>query len=177
MSEDLKQAELESLRDTAKLMGLEFHPNTGASKLSAMIKEAQESKAAPKEAAVKVSPAVSKLAAVRAEALKLVRVLVVPNDPAKKEYNGEYFAVGNSVLGTVRRYVPYNNEAGWHIEQVILNVLRDKKIQQFVSKKTRNGVETSEPRLIPAFTIVEMPALSDVQLKELAASQNARQAV
>lgn len=177
MDEDLKQAELENLRQTAKDLGIEFHPNTGAAKLSALIKEAQEGgEENTPEPEVKESKQ-SRLAKLRAEATKLVRVIVVPNDPSKKEYEGEYFAAGNSLIGTVRQFVPYNNESGWHVQQAILNTLRDKKFQQFVTKKGKHGVESSTPRQVPAFTIVELPPLTKKELAELAASQNARQSV
>ena len=51
-------------------------------------------------------------------ALKLQRVIVRSNDPLKRESAGEIFTVGNKIINDgkpVKKYIPFNNEDGWHI--------------------------------------------------------------
>ena len=162
--------ELTALKDKAELLGITFHPSISAAKL----KEKIDAKLADQLAAEKPVPATETVAEyrhrMRQDALRLVRVIVTPMDPLKKEYTGEIFTVGNSVVGMVSRMVPYNNEEGWHVEQIILDTLKEKRVQVFVKKKV-NGKEHKEGKLIPAFGIQVLDPLSKVELGELAQRQ------
>lgn len=80
------------------------------------------------------------------EALKLIRCRVTCMDSAKKEWNGEIITVSNSVVGTVRKYVPYNSDAPYHLEQIIISALREKKMQVFVNKPGKYGVPNKESK-------------------------------
>lgn len=164
--------ELTALKDKAELLGITYHPSISAAKLKEKIDARlaeqlaaeQAPIAAPKETVAEYRHRM------RQEAMKLVRVIVTPMDPLKKEYAGEIFTVGNSVVGMVSRMVPYNNEEGWHVEQIILDTLKEKKVQVFVKKKV-NGKEHKEGKLIPAFGIQILDPLSKVELGELAQRQ------
>lgn len=184
-----KLAELEALRAQAQLLGIPFHTNTGAKRLSELIAEHQAPKdkptdvtdggielEAPAKAAAPLT-AGERAQEVRKQALKLVRVIVTPNDPNKRDYDGDFFSGGNSLIGTHTRYVPYNNENGWHVEQIILDIIRSKKVTRFVKVKTAGGVEVREARYSPAYTVQVLPDLTKEELAALGASQRARQAI
>lgn len=108
------------------------------------------------------------------ENLKLVRVIITPNDNLKRDYPGEYFSVGNSVISTISRYVPYNTE--WHIENMLLKMLKEKQYQQFTTRKVGDK-EIVETKQLPAYTIQEIPPLTKEELEELKQRQLARKGV
>ena len=69
--------------------------------------------------------------------MKLVRIVVTPNDPLMSSYPGLIFTVGASGLNNgkmVKKYVPFNNEEGWHVPQyysiIKLNMLKCKNLKQ-----------------------------------------------
>jgi hypothetical protein len=109
------------------------------------------------------------------EAQKLVRVIVRSNDPLKRESQGEIFTVGNrSINGgrPVKKYVPYNNEDGWHIPNMLLDHLKAAETQIF-KKVTRNGQDFMEPTNIKAFNIEILPPLTEDELSTLQVKQKA----
>jgi hypothetical protein len=109
------------------------------------------------------------------EAQKLVRVIVRSNDPLKRESQGEIFTVGNrSINGgrPVKKYIPYNNEDGWHIPNILLDHLKAAETQIF-KKVTRNGQDFMEPTNIKAFNIEILPPLTEDELSTLQVKQKA----
>jgi hypothetical protein len=109
------------------------------------------------------------------EAQKLVRVIVRSNDPLKRESQGEIFTVGNrSINGgrPVKKYIPYNNEDGWHIPNMLLDHLKAAETQIF-KKVTRNGQDFMEPTNIKAFNIEILPPLTEDELSTLQVKQKA----
>ena len=109
------------------------------------------------------------------EAQKLVRVIVRSNDPLKRESQGEIFTVGNrSINGgrPIKKYIPYNNEEGWHIPNMLLDHLKAAETQIF-KKVTRNGQDFMEPTNIKAFNIEILPQLSKDELSTLEVKQKA----
>ena len=109
------------------------------------------------------------------EAQKLVRVIVRSNDPLKRESQGEIFTVGNrSINGgrPIKKYIPYNNEEGWHIPNMLLDHLKAAETQIF-KKVTRNGQDFMEPTNIKAFNIEILPQLSEDELSTLQVKQKA----
>lgn len=173
---ELENKELELLRTKADMMNVQYHPNTGAKKLAelitareAEIEEQTNSKPAVRSAAARTGTR---------DHLKLVRVVVTPLDETKTGYDGEYFTVGNAKIGTFRYFVPYNLTQGWHLPQIIVDMLRDKRFQKFVTKKNRsNGIEEAHSITTPQFQITELEPLTKEQLDKLAADQRARGAI
>ena len=109
------------------------------------------------------------------EAQKLVRVIVRSNDPLKRESQGEIFTVGNrSINGgrPIKKYIPYNNEEGWHIPNMLLDHLKAAETQIF-KKVTRNGQDFMEPTNIKAFNIEILPPLTEDELSTLQVKQKA----
>lgn len=107
-------------------------------------------------------------AAAREASRKLVRVRITCHNPQKTEHTGELFTFGNGVLGTVKRFVPF--EVEWHVEQAILNMIRARKYQYFYNTKAGDRtVRTS--KLVNEFSIEELPSLTVSELKDLAQRQ------
>lgn len=106
--------------------------------------------------------------------LKLVRVNVTCLDPMKKEYLGEIFTVGNDVIGSVRKYIPFNTTDGWHVPKIILDQLKEKECQIFNTIKDDRGNNIRTGKTIKAYVIQELPPLSEEELKELAKVQQAQ---
>ena len=161
------EQELESLKNKANLLGVKFHPSISAEKLREKIAEAQTKDVEPE--APKENAVLAERAALRAEALKLVRVNITPMDPQKKDYHGDIISVSNSVF-SVKRFVPYNTTDGTHVEKAILDNLKEKRAQIFVKKKV-DGKERKEGKLISAYGIEYLDPLTPAEMKELARRQ------
>lgn len=108
----------------------------------------------------------------RKEQLKLVRVVVNNLDPNKREWEGEIFTVSNDLIGTVKKYIPFNHQVGWHIPQIMLNVIKDKKCQIFSSRKSSvTGITVHTTKSANAYGIEVLPPLTPSELEKLAKQQ------
>lgn len=160
--------ELDLLKERADKMGIKYSGNISASTLKERINEKLELDDPKSDTSKAVGN--KKL---KQEAMKLIRVIVIPNAPEKRNLNGDIFSVSNDVIGTVKMMVPYNNENGWHIPQVIYNLLKDKKYQTFIEKKV-DGKVVQKGTLIPAYNITILDPLTDKEMSSLAKAQDAR---
>ena len=175
----LAATELENLKSRAEKLGVKFHPSISAEKLREKIKAAQtegegsvgeQSEGKSAAGTKEESPAAKKLRMKR-EALKLVRVRITCMNPAKKEWEGEIITVANNAVGTVKRYVPFNTEDGWHVEHILLEQLRERQCQIFVTEKDSRGNKVRKGKLIREFAIEVLDPLTEEELRELAQRQ------
>ena len=175
----LAATELENLKSRAEKLGVKFHPSISADKLREKIKAAQaegegsvggQSEVKSATGTNEESPAAKKLRLKR-EALKLVRVRITCMNPAKKEWEGEIITVANNAVGTVKRYVPFNTEDGWHVEHILLEQLRERQCQIFVTEKDSRGNKVRKGKLIREFAIEVLDPLTEEELAELAQRQ------
>lgn len=188
-SNDAAMAELElaALKTKADTIGLTYHPSISSAKLSAKIKAHLEADAKPADTPVADAPANAtaedaplsksgKIKAMKDKALALVRVNIVCMNPAKREWDGEIFAVGNANLPTQKKFIPFNTTDGYHIPKIMFDALKARKCPVFYNErlKTAFGVQTvRRMKYIPEFNIVELPPLTPAELKELARQQAA----
>ena len=107
----------------------------------------------------------------KADALRLIRIRLQCMNPAKKEWEGEIISVGNSVVGTVKKYIPFNADEGWHVPRILLDTLQDRQCQVFTTVKSKNGINVRKGKLIKEFAIEILPPLTQDELKELAQRQ------
>ena len=167
--------ELTSLKQRADLLGISYHPSIGLEKLRDKVNAALSSQEETKPEEVSQDPVAEtmdqKRRRLRDEAAKLVRIRVTCMNPNKKEWEGEIFTVSNNAVGTVKRYVPYNAEDGWHVEQILLNQLRERQCQIFVTDKDSRGNKIRKGKLIREFAIELLDPLTDKELAELAQRQ------
>ena len=177
MSEqDLAGDELASLKQKADLLGISYHPSIGAEKLREKIRAVMAEEGAAADAAA-TKPASSEVdeAAERQrlidEASKLIRIRVVCMNPAKKDWEGDIFTVGNSIVGTFKKFVPFNNDEGWHVPNIIYQHLIQRECQVFVNVRDERGNTHRKGKLIKEFAIEVLPPLTEEELAELARRQ------
>lgn len=170
--------ERDELKARADTLGIQYAPNVKTEhlreKVNAALNPEKASSENPGAAAETDEPSPALLATLekrkkRKEALALVRVRITCMDPKKREWDGESFTVGNSVIGTTTRYVPYDTE--WHVERVMLNVMQEAMCQIFVTVKDSRGNKSRKGKLVKAYAIEELPPLSENELKELSQRQ------
>jgi hypothetical protein len=163
---EVQETEREALERQAAQMGLKYHPSISDDKLRERVAEAREGTGSgAKDTEDKPVSASGKAKAGRSEALALDRVRVTCMNPNKKEWDGEVFCTGNSELGTVKKFVPFETE--WHVPRVILNMIKRRQYQTFVTKKTPNGGKVKTGKLVREFAVEELPPLTEKELAEL----------
>ena len=164
---EITKDELTTLKERADQMGLSYHPSIGVEKLREKINDALAESSEPAEP--ESAGAIRKRK--RDEALALVRIRVTCMNPNKKEWEGEIFTVSNAVVGTQRKYVPFNADEGYHVPRIILNQIKARQCQVFHTVKDERGNKTRQGKLIKEFAVEELPALTEQELKELAQRQ------
>lgn len=193
-------SELDSLKKRADLMGIKFHPSIGLEALRAKVNDTvttegpvvQETTTMPDLGAVVASeqvvapqaPAPAAVVAelpkpetesekknrLRREATKLVRIRITCMNPAKKKWAGDMFCVSNRNFGNIQRLVPF--ERDWHVEAVLLDMIRERQYLTFDAKKTKiSGIEVKEARYVPEFAIAILDPLTETELHDLAQRQ------
>ena len=178
--EDVIEAlsELDSLKARADMLGISYHPSIGVDKLRDKVANAMT--AAP-VSDVTPSPVAESENSVRGlhmrEASELIRIRVSCMNPNKKEWEGEIFTVGNSVVGTFKKYIPFNVEDGWHVPRIIYNHLVERQCQIFVSHKDERGNSTRKSKTIKEFAIEVLTPLTAEELQELARRQAMAKAI
>lgn len=162
-----EKTEIELLKEQLDERGIEYKANASKATLEKLLNKADEKDEADDENA--------KLQALKDEAMKLVHVIITPNDPIKQQMGQEYFACGNSALGTVARIIPFGEN--WLVEQMLLNTIKEKQVQLFITKRDSKGNEYKESKTVPAYQITELPLPTKAEIDELARVQEARKTV
>ena len=189
-------SEIETLKQRADLMQIKYHPNIGVKKLKGMIDarlsgenlepeevetydenivEEADIVTAPGKAAVpsaKQAKAMQIAQRVK-EAKALVRIRLTSMNPAKTDWSGEIFTVQNRHV-TLRKFVPFNAENGWHVPAMMLNFLQNKKCQVFHTVTNRAGHKVRQGKLVPEFAIEILPPLTQKELDQIATRQAAQ---
>lgn len=178
--------ELSLLKQRADLMGIVYHPNIGTDKLKAKIQEKLDTpvnKSAPvsKEEFETIQAAdetgdvftqekgrtPTQIAMeLRKECLRLVRVRVTNMNPLNANRKGDIFSVGNSQIGFIKKFVPYNSDVGYHVPQILLTQMQSKKFMTHYEVKVGNKT-VKRHRLIPELAIEILPPLTTQELQEL----------
>lgn len=186
--------ELASLKTRADLLGIKFHPSISLEKLrekvnatitDTPIDTADLADPVDGDTNDPVKKAVAEVAETenqlrfrkKREANELLRVRVSCMNPTKSEWDGEIFTAGNSLVGSFKKYVPFNGDEGWHIPRIIYNQLLHRECQIFVSSKDARGNNIRVGKIIREFAIEVMPPLTEDELTELARRQAASNAI
>lgn len=170
LSEELEQAALDGLKERATKLGIKFHPNIKTEALREKIAAAQAEAPVAVSKEETVSPE-TQAQQLRMEASKLIRIKLSCMNPAKKEWDGEIISVGNSVVGTHKKFIPFNADEGWHVPKIIYDALVERQCQVFVSQKDSRGNTVRKGKLIKEFAIEVLPQLTLQELQELARRQ------
>jgi hypothetical protein len=171
--------ELTSLKQRADLLGLSYHPAIGLAKLRAKVlaaledpvEEEVEEKVADFDATPFAESEHVRNNRLRQEAMELVRIRISCMNPNKKEWEGEIFSVGNGLIGTQKKFVPFNNEEGWHVPRCIYNMIVSRECQVFVSLRDARGNAIRKSKIIKEFAVEVLPNLTTDELQELARRQ------
>lgn len=177
----LVQDELQVLKDRANLLGVKFHPSISLEKLREKVTAATSGAPAPADAADTEAPVEETMGQKRnrmkREALALVRVRLTCMNPAKAEWEGEILTAGNSLIGSVKKYVPFNADEGWHIPNILLQQLRERQCQIFHTVPDARGNKVRKGKLIKEFAIEVLPPLTPEELSDLARRQAMSKAI
>ena len=178
-NEDLIETpdELTTLKARADLLGISYHPSIGLAKLKEKIDQALEPEAPVQEvkeeaAAPTVETEGQRRQRLKKDASALIRIRITCLNPAKKEWEGEIITVSNSVIGTIRKYIPFNADDGWHVPQAILNMLNERMCQVFNSVPDGKGNMVRKGKLVKEFSIEVLPDLTPSELYDLAQRQS-----
>ena len=166
-----------SLKKQADRLGISYKSNTSIATLQKAIAEKldapigrEDSGEAQVTAPVGSGAKSKSVSAYQDEALKLVRVIITPMEATKAaNLENEMFCAGNSVVGTVKRVVTFGEP--WHVEQILLNTIKEKKYQMFVTKKNAQGVTLTSAKLVPAYSIAYLDPLTEEEIDALADRQ------
>ena len=173
------QDELTALKERATLMGLKFHPSISLDKLREKVNTATDESDGPDSEDVSakvVAPVIEETVnqkhnRLKKEALALVRIRLTCMNPAKAEWEGEIFTVGTAVVGTIKKYVPFNADEGWHVPRFILDQIKARECQVFVTVKGPRGNTTRQGKLIKEFAVEILDPLTEEELHDLAQRQ------
>lgn len=174
-TQDLQQDELTTLKARADQLGIQYHPSIGVEKLRGKIAEklegdTQQDGTGQDEEQDEAAETQNQFRLrKRKEASALVRIQVTNMNPNKKDWDGEMFSAGNSIVGTYKKFVPFDTE--WHVPRIILNQIKERQCQVFVTKRDSRGNNVREGKLIREFNVAELPPLTETELKELAQRQ------
>lgn len=168
-----------SLKKQADRLGIAYKSNTSVATLQKAIKDkldapigGEDSSTVESTSQASVKTESESIESYHKDALKLVRVIITPMESTKaSNLENELFCAGNSVIGTVKRVITFGEP--WHVEQILLNSIKEKKYQMFVSKKNAQGVSITSAKLVPAYSIAyldpltaeEINALADLQIR------------
>lgn len=174
---------LQSLKNKATMMGINFSNNIGEEALAKKIEEklsggpAPTSQLNPLEGDVAgAKPTVKKTLRQRqiAEQMAMTRVRITCMNPQKKDLQGEIYTVANEFIGNVRKFIPYGeaSEGGYHIPKCLLTMLQEKKFLQITTvKDKRTGTTRPVTKEVREFAIEILPPLTKEELRELAVAQ------
>ena len=179
MTEDVQEPvvvdekdELTLLKQRADLLGINYSNNIGVEKLKERIEAAtQKTETEEEEPEIKLTERQEYIR----EATKLVRLRITNNNPAKREMPGEIFTVANGVIGTIRKYIPYDHtsENGYHVPYVIYKMLKRKTYNSIVSRRNEQGVPIKESVVRKEFNLEVLDPLTKEELDKLAQDQRA----
>ena len=171
--DELVVDELEVLKARADKLGIKYHPSISLAKLKEKVSEGLADET-PEEV-ITVKPGketdVQLKARKRREANALIRIRVSCMNPNKKEWDGEIITTGNTNTGTIKKFVPFNSDEGYHVPHMIYEQLLQRQCQVFVTVKDNRGNKVRKGKLIKEFAIEVLPPLTEKELKELAQRQ------
>lgn len=190
--------ELTTLKNRADLMGIKYHPNSKAKSLKAKI-EAKLALTEPTDTIPDVAPITGELMpptpekkrtwlthdeflketgrTTRLSLNRLVRVRVSCMNPNKREWEGEIISVGSAKLGTFKKFVPFNNEEGYHIPFIIYTAMKERQYTSYRTVKGPRGEKIRKGKLVDEFNIEVLDPLTPQEIKDLSQRQAASQAI
>lgn len=103
------------------------------------------------------------------EANKLVRCVVTCNNNNKSAYSGEIFSACNAVIPEIKKFIQFG--VPYHVPQIILNVIKDKKVQVYRKQRNQDGSFTTVAKEIPEYSIQILPPITAEELEAIKQKQ------
>lgn len=171
-TEDNPEEELIQLKQMATTMGIKFSPNIGLDKLREKVQQYNlpDTEQEDDIPSVKQSE-FQKNEAIRKECSRLIRIRVTCMNPDKKDWNGEIFTVRNAKVSEIKKFVPFNIEAGWHVPTIIYQMMKERKYVTHYEIKNAKGERVQRHKLVPEFNIEVLDPLTEEEIQELARQQ------
>lgn len=173
--------ELDLLKKRADQLGIKYSNNISLATLRERVNSHLSDDVEEEEdAQVKADKNTKRQNAIK-EATKLVRIRLTVNNTRKTSLYGELFSAGNDVVGSIRKFIPYGAEFyenGYHVPNIILKQLQEKKFLHVYTKRdpvTRENITTQ--KWMNEFTISILPDLTPKELEELKQRQMATKAI
>jgi len=163
-------SEIELLKTQADILGLDYKGNVSAKALRKQIMDLLLSESDDNDKSISNKDRVT----LEKESGKLIRAVVMPVAAHMRDYQGQLFSVGNSVINTISKYILFNSE--FHIPNIILEHIEAQEMQYFTTKRV-NGRDVRESKMAKAFNVTRLPTLTKEELIELGRSQENRNAV
>ena len=187
MSEETKAteseiSEMEALMLRADDMGIKYPKNIGLTTLrekvnAVLVPETDKVTTGPEmdEATLEsTSEKLNRDAKIK-DQMGLVRIIVTNMNPVKKDVPSEWVSVGNRLIPTVRRNVPFGIVT--HVEKIILTQLRERSFVRVTEKKDENNKSYIERKWVKELGIEVLSDLTQEDLEDLATAQAKRDSV
>ena len=180
---DIENMDIEDVKAELTGRGIKMHHKTNSIKLRKTLQDNVDKNDTKVPVAVLPSPVrpakVKKkpVMTLKEKALHLKRIIVTPNDPELSGHSGLVFTVLSSAINNgkaIKKYVPFNNEEGWHVPNIIYNQIVNAEMQKFKSIKAANGDTILQPYQSKKYNVQILPDLTQKEVDKLAASQTAR---
>lgn len=174
VTEELQQENVRDYyKDQARILGLTYRQNIPTSDLKTLVEETllERSKIKEQPTTAGVSKLSKSVVEMQQAATSLVRCTIDCLDPNKKEWQSMLFTVANDNV-MVKRLVPVNGVV-WHVERILLDYLKGKTYMHYPTKYVngRAVADMDRGKKLPMFKIVELPPLTEQELKDLAEQQ------
>ena len=177
--------ELTLLKERADQLGISYKANIGTEALKAKVTAVMQGASAKDvhdDDSLSVKSNLSEADQINIERQKqhdeqmaLVRIKITCLNPLKAELPGELVSIGNSYLGSVRKFVPFgeSTDGGYHVPRIIFEHLKSRQYNAVKTKKLPNGGTEVLQRVLPEFAIEVLPQLTPTELETLARVQAA----
>ena len=183
---DVENMEADEIRAELEALGVRVHHKTGIDNLRETLQKTVDgtlvSSDARDELSSEMSDSVKRLSPGQhvkklnkeQRAMRMQRIVVCPNDPLMSSYNGLIFTVGSSAVRKgkmIKKYVPFNNDDGWHVPQIIIDQIEGAQMQKFKQVTMPNGEKTLQAYITKKFNVQVLEPLSLPEIEILAAAQ------
>ena len=184
---DIENMNIEDVKAELTGRGIKVHHKNSEKKLRDTLqadvdkndtKVPVEAKSSPVEPAkAKKKPEKKVAMTLEEKCMHLKRIIVTPNDPEMSGHAGQIFTVVVSAVNNgkaIKKYVPFNNEEGWHVPNVLVNQIANAEMQKFKSVKAHNGETILQPYNAKKYNVQVLPDLTQKEIDKLAAAQASR---
>lgn len=205
LQQDAEKQQIAELMQYAIAIGMkrgtDFSPNTGLEKLEQRIAEfeaklAEEHKSVletkqeelrlkasrplPDDLELTAPPGeteVQRKIRMHKNANRLVRVKVTCMNPDKSKWKGEVFAVGNSTIGSIKKFVPFSSKLPYHVPVAILKMMKDRTYTQHYTVKDQYNRPINKTRQANEFAIETFGQMTEAEFNKIAQKQAADKAL